>query len=164
MNLKLDEQYREDVFEILCTIPFENATMHDSEPPTKRHPGIEQLIEQLQKKDGLILTEEQHKLMMSWILGNDTGASSQSIWGSIMGIDDYSPSIPHDADDFGRCWRLLSIFNREEIDIIMTEVAEKHQIWKPYANRWEEFEELFVSGQVQELSKRLKNIRSLPRA
>jgi len=47
MNLKLDDKYIDEVFEILCEIPFEAPTMSDSEPPTTRHPGIEQLLEQL---------------------------------------------------------------------------------------------------------------------
>lgn len=47
MKLELDEEHIQEVFEILCEIPFEKATMHDTEPPTERHPGIEQLIEQL---------------------------------------------------------------------------------------------------------------------
>lgn len=47
MKLELDEQYIQEVFEILCEIPFEKATLNDTEPPTSRHAGIEQLIEQL---------------------------------------------------------------------------------------------------------------------
>jgi hypothetical protein len=45
---KLDSQYKTEVFEILCSIPFEQTTIQDIGPSTKRHPGIEQLIEQLQ--------------------------------------------------------------------------------------------------------------------
>lgn len=47
MKLELNNEYIEEVFEILCEIPFEKATTSDTEPPTQRHPGIEQLIEQL---------------------------------------------------------------------------------------------------------------------
>lgn len=47
MILKLQDDFVIEVFEILCRIPFEEATMFDSEPPTKRNPGIEQLIDQL---------------------------------------------------------------------------------------------------------------------
>lgn len=47
MILELDNGYAAEVFDILCKVPFETATAHDTEPPTKRHPGIEQLIEQL---------------------------------------------------------------------------------------------------------------------
>lgn len=47
MILELDNEHIAEVFEILCAIPFEQATMHDTEPPTKRYAGIEQLIKQL---------------------------------------------------------------------------------------------------------------------
>ena len=40
----------QEVFEILCEIPFESATMHDTEPPTKRHPAIEMILSHLQKR------------------------------------------------------------------------------------------------------------------
>jgi len=49
MNIKLDDQYLCEVYEYLCGIPFEKATMHDWEPPTSRHPGIEQMLEQIAK-------------------------------------------------------------------------------------------------------------------
>lgn len=48
--LRLENEHVQEVFEILCEIPFEQATMFDSEPPTARHDGIEQIIDQLQIK------------------------------------------------------------------------------------------------------------------
>ena len=39
-----------ELHEILCGIPFEAATMHDSEPPYERHPAIESLIIQLEQR------------------------------------------------------------------------------------------------------------------
>lgn len=50
MILELDNNYISEVLEILCEIPFEEATMYDTEPSAKRHAGIEQLIKQLQDK------------------------------------------------------------------------------------------------------------------
>lgn len=47
MILELDNQHIAEVFEILCGIQFEPATMHDTEPATTRHEGIDRLIEQL---------------------------------------------------------------------------------------------------------------------
>lgn len=40
----------QEVFEILCEIPFEKATIHDTEPPTTRHPAIEKIISFLQDR------------------------------------------------------------------------------------------------------------------
>ena len=50
MNIKLDDQYLCEVYEYLCGIPFEKATVHDWEPPTLRHPGIEQMLKQIAEK------------------------------------------------------------------------------------------------------------------
>jgi len=46
--MDLKNEYIQEVYEILCNIPFEEPTIEDSEPIYKRHPGIEQIIEQLQ--------------------------------------------------------------------------------------------------------------------
>jgi len=40
MKFNLNDEYIEEVLEILCAI-------YDTEPPTERHPGIEQMISQL---------------------------------------------------------------------------------------------------------------------
>ena len=48
MWIRLENEHVQDVFEIMCKIPFEPATCFDSEPPTTRHDGIEQIIDQLQ--------------------------------------------------------------------------------------------------------------------
>jgi len=49
VTLKLKDEYAEMVFDILCNIPFETPTMSDSEPPTTRYQGIEDIISQLQE-------------------------------------------------------------------------------------------------------------------
>ena len=50
MWIRLENEHVNEVFEIMCKIPFEPATWFDSEPPTTRHEGIEQILEQLQTK------------------------------------------------------------------------------------------------------------------
>jgi hypothetical protein len=47
MKINLDDQYLCEVYEYLCGIPFEKATGYDWEPPTLRHPGIEQMLKQI---------------------------------------------------------------------------------------------------------------------
>ena len=39
-----------ELHEILCEIPFEKTSVSDSEPSTERHPAIESLIIQLEKR------------------------------------------------------------------------------------------------------------------
>lgn len=48
--LFLEVEHVLEVYEILCDIPFEKATMTDSEPPTKRQAGIEQLLDQIEAR------------------------------------------------------------------------------------------------------------------
>lgn len=45
-----------------------------------------------------------------WIQSWDTGASSETIWHFMMHGAALRPSVPHDSDDFGRCYRLLAAF------------------------------------------------------
>ncbi len=40
----------QEVFEILCEIPFEKSTISDTEPSTTRHPAIEKIIYFLQDR------------------------------------------------------------------------------------------------------------------
>lgn len=47
IKLEIDIQDAQEVFEILCDIPFEQPTMEDSEPPTERQHGIEAMIKQI---------------------------------------------------------------------------------------------------------------------
>lgn len=40
----------QEVYEILCEIPFEGSMMIDSEPRNSRHPVIESMIEELTER------------------------------------------------------------------------------------------------------------------
>ena len=48
ITIKLKDEYAEEVFEIMCLIPFEETSTTDNEPSTMRHPGIEDILTQLQ--------------------------------------------------------------------------------------------------------------------
>ena len=47
ISLEIDIGDAQEVFELLCEIPYELPTMYDSEPPTERQHGIECMIDQL---------------------------------------------------------------------------------------------------------------------
>lgn len=59
-----------------------------------------------------IFCEPIPKTPSEWSRGRDTGISSGTIYTAATG--DYSPwgkyDVPHDAADFGRCYRLLKLF------------------------------------------------------
>ena len=45
--IKLTKNQAASFFEILCELPFRNATCHDTEPPTEREYPVQLVIEQI---------------------------------------------------------------------------------------------------------------------
>ena len=117
------------------------------------------VVAQRKPKKEVKMDTELNKKMLSWVVGNDTGLSSQTIWAAIMGIETHSPSIPYDPADFGRCWRLLNLCDKETKEKAMQEVAKRHEIWMPFVEHWDELENLFVTGKNEELYTLLQEIR-----
>jgi len=75
---------------------------------------------------------------MEWLLGDDTGVSSEAIWRHMMGRrqrDGYF-NYPSDPDDFGRCHRLLCLI--PEWRARMPEMAKHGKVWAGLVARWEE--------------------------
>ena len=106
------------------------------------------------------MDEKSNLKLLNWIVGNQTGASSKTIWASLMDSTIMYPSIPYDTDDFRRCWELLELCDEETKHKALTEVAKKHEIWKPYVERWRYLTELFTTGNFSELNKVLRALRN----
>ncbi len=90
-----------------------------------------------------------------WLRSGDTGTSSKTIYSVLSGIsclDQYGPSVPHDGDDFGRCYRLLKRFpdwrNR------MGEVAAKYPEWAPLVREWDKITVMYEAAIAGEKGKR----------
>lgn len=106
------------------------------------------------------LTTEQTKALQ-WIVGGDTGISSETIWSVMMGVEkqgSFGPYTPSDPGDFGRCYRLLKLI--PEWRDRLHEVAQKHPKWGPMVEAWDELETMYedalATGQdVSEESRRL---------
>lgn len=83
-----------------------------------------------------------------WIFKGEVGTSSKTIWGVMMGLVkgtrrcDWNYDIPHDPDDFKRCYKLLTIFPewRERLH----EVGDVFPKWRPYIREWDKMEKLFI--------------------
>ena len=83
----------------------------------------------------------------AWLLGTDTGESSKTIYtvmtlepgGSLKGC---RGAYPFDADDFGRCFRLLERFPAWRPRL--PEVAKAFPKWKKIVEAWQEMENLFA--------------------
>lgn len=79
--------------------------------------------------------------MIRWIVSGDTGISSVTMWAALMGVPYTSydgtraDNYPHDADDFGRCYRLVKScgITKEEL----RKVADVYPYWKPIIDNWE---------------------------
>jgi len=102
---------------------------------------------------------------VAWLTNGDTGTSSETIWSVLMGRDipalSFRPDVPHDPDDFGRCYRLLKVMpswrNR------LPEVAARHAIWQPFVAVWDELTELYEqerpTGSAPTLYQRLAKLQ-----
>lgn len=81
-----------------------------------------------------------------WIISNDTGISSKTIWAVMMGAvtgkeHPFTFDVPHDPCDFGRCYRL--IFHFPEWRERLHEVGELFPMWKPMIREWDKLSEMF---------------------
>lgn len=86
---------------------------------------------------------------IDWVIGGDTGLSSLTIWGVMMGAKVSTKNLwrvqpPFDAADFGRCHRLLKLMPewRERLH----EVSDQLPEWKPYVDAWGKLTDLFVKA------------------
>lgn len=84
------------------------------------------------------------KKIIQWLLNDDRGVSSETIVSVMTGCEIRYPDVPHDADDFGRCYRLLELF--PEWKYRMKEVAKKHPTWKPLVKNWDELTRSYENG------------------
>lgn len=82
-----------------------------------------------------------------WVVGNDTGTSSKTIWAVMMGAvvgphqTDFNYSVPCDPADFGRCYRLLQLIPEWKENLRL--VGETFPAWKPLVDAWDELEALY---------------------
>ena len=81
-----------------------------------------------------------------WIIGGDTGVSSNTIWAVMMGAVTgnepwYTFNVPHDPSDFGRCYRLLVLF--PEWRARLNEVVAKFPEWTGMVREWDRLSKLY---------------------
>lgn len=86
----------------------------------------------------------EHSDALKWIVSRDTGLSSRTIWGVMMGVDCEWPSLPYDPADFGRCYRLLMLMPswRERLP----DVATRYPEWGPLVAAWSELEQMYLAA------------------
>ena len=89
-----------------------------------------------------------------WIINGEVGTSSKTIWAVMMDAvlpsrkDSWDYSVPHDPDDFSRCWKLLALFPKWEGRL--SEVADVFPAWVGFVREWDKlkamYEALLVEG------------------
>lgn len=105
-----------------------------------------------------------YKNQYEWLRSWDTGLSSLTIYSvferdvSVFSRSGMEPTTPMDADDFGRCYRLLAVTPEWRKD--MAKVGECFPRWKPIIERWDELEALYVNGDRASVSRILGELWS----
>lgn len=79
-----------------------------------------------------------------WASGGDTGNSSLTIYSFFQGPPRraFTPSIPWDPDDFGRCYRLLKLAPHWRANL--EAIAHVWPEWRPLVENWDEMERLYL--------------------
>jgi hypothetical protein len=80
---------------------------------------------------------------LGWIVGRDTGLSSEAIWAQMVGVKHGDGcNYPSDPADLGRCLRLLKLIPswRKRLP----EMSRKHPCWRALVKHWDELEKLMA--------------------
>jgi hypothetical protein len=87
---------------------------------------------------------------LSWLrYSHDTGKSSETIYHVLCETRDsrFTPDIPYDPSDFGRCYRFLRVFPHLKRDL--HEVSDRFIMWKPYVENWDKLTTLYEEEMLQ---------------
>lgn len=76
-----------------------------------------------------------------WIAGRDVGTSSRTIWSVMQDVTPSDADVPYDADDFGRCYRLLALI--PEWRGSLPRVARRYPAWSALVREWDRLTEMY---------------------
>lgn len=99
-----------------------------------------------------------------WLNGTDTGTSSLTIFsalsetGNVLKQRHRQDDVPYDADDLGRCIRLLERMPAWRARL--GEVAQKYPRWSHIVLAWDELEALYAKKDTKTIAKRLMELRA----
>lgn len=107
-----------------------------------------------------------------WARSWDVGISSATIYATFAGIGGVAgmpiPGYPLDADDFGRCYRLLKVAPpawREELRKVANWEKTKKE-WEALTDHWSELEKLYEeelpAGKCPKLTARIRELLGRP--
>ena len=83
---------------------------------------------------------------IQWMVGDDTGTSSKTMFAALMGVDRYiyCHDVPYDIDDFGRCYRFAKYAELTSEDL--QKVKEVFPYYTPIIDNWDKLCDLYNSG------------------
>lgn len=94
-----------------------------------------------------------------WLRSRDVGVSSATICRAAFGLP--SPfgreDVPHDAADFGRCYRFIKLFP-ETARRAVAVLGASHPEWRRLADEWPRLESLWEAKAFDELTDRIQAI------
>lgn len=89
-----------------------------------------------------------------WIVSGEIGTSSKTIWAVMMDAvlssrkDSWDYDVPHDPDDFKRCWKLLILFPKWKTRL--SEVASQFPAWVGFVREWDKLTVMYEEGLVED--------------
>ena len=93
------------------------------------------------------MREYKNESIVKWLLSDDTGISSKNIIRRFLNLPISSFGWPHDADDFGRCYRMLKICPFIKIAIM----KDVDKIWADLVDKWQELSDLYEKDKGVEI-------------
>ncbi len=94
------------------------------------------------------LTPEITQKIAMWFATGRVGVSSRTIASIAVGAQVGDWDVPHDSDDFSRCYALLKAV--PELRQALPLVAEKCPKWGPLVEVWDELTELYEKDEAEE--------------
>lgn len=99
---------------------------------------------------------------VEWMFSGDTGSSSEAICRyMLLGTVGGYIATPCDADDFGRCHRLLERVVRFRRRI--GEMAKVGGGWERLAPEWPSLTNMYVAKEWRQLGERLRELMATPK-
>ena len=81
-----------------------------------------------------------------WIANGEVGTSSKTMWCALQGIPFRNADVPHDPDDFIRCYKLYIVVSEFRSIGAFDRITAIYPWWKPYLDSWRELERMYCKA------------------
>ena len=84
--------------------------------------------------------------LSEWIANGEVGTSSKTMWCALQGIPFDRADVPHDPDDFSRCYQLYILVPEFRSADAFDRIAAMYPWWKPYLDQWRKLERMYCAA------------------